>query len=121
MSEFDADDLVVPSVAALRPGAVLLTLWAGCSLVHPVDLELVDTVSAWGSGLPADIRANWSDKLKVVGITTTHDQSGIYIARIRQMVFGQTALAAQRFVNARQHGHVPSARVGRLDVGSEVG
>ena len=55
MRELDEDDLVVPSVAAMGPGAVLLPLWTGCPLVLPVEVECSDTVSARGSSLACQL------------------------------------------------------------------
>ena len=70
-------------------------------LAFPVDLEAVDRVGALDLGLPGRVHARRTDQVDAVVLTAPHQELGVDVGGVHQVLARGKALAGQRPVDRR--------------------
>lgn len=84
--EFDLDDLIGSVVDGWCPAEAFVSLWTGGLLCLPVDKEVAGIKARFVAGLPAVIASCRTNQLKLVVTLALHEQLGIHIAGIDNML-----------------------------------
>ena len=89
--KFDFDDLVGSIVDRWGPATAGVSLWAGGLLVFPVDEKVIGIEACLLTGLPLMIAAGWTYQVDLIVLLTIHEQFGIHISGIDNMLLCESS------------------------------
>ena len=119
--KFNLDDLVGAVVDRWSPATAGVSLWASGLLVFPIDEKVIGIKAFLLIGLPLMVAAGGTHQINLVILLTLHEQFGIHIAGIHNMLLRQQVFVLETLMDEGCSGIIRDWGRSRFYMGNEMG
>lgn len=119
--EFNFDDLIFAVVDGWRPATARVTLRTDGLLSLPIDHELTGIKACLFACLPAVVGSRGANEIDLVVLLTLHEQLGIDISRVHNLLLGQRVFVFEAFMDKRRSRIIRDRGRGGFHVSNQMG